>query len=92
MAKGKTHSRKNTWEGSKVGKPPHGNPQYAIPQQGMTPLNVEARIKCHYCGKFGRYSKDCFKRKYHESKHRYRTQTNDFADRGEAMNDGFKKH
>jgi hypothetical protein len=41
-------------------------------------------------GKFGHYSRDWYRRKYHESKHRNIRHTGHFDDGGETMNDDFK--
>jgi hypothetical protein len=70
------------------------NPPYAKPQQGMTPPKFDANVKrkdtCSYCGKFGHHARDCYRRKYHESKHRNKRHTGHFVEGGETMNDEFK--
>jgi hypothetical protein len=85
---------KPPYENTPYGKPPYGNPPYAKPQQGMPPPNFDANVKrkdtCYYCGKFGHLAREFYKRKYHESKHRNKRQTDHFVEGGETMNDEFK--
>jgi hypothetical protein len=94
MEKGKAPFKGNPWERNKGSKPPNGKPPYAKPQQGMPPPKFDANVKrkdtCSYCGKFGHHARDCYKRKYHESKHRNKRHTGHFVEGGETMNDEFK--
>jgi hypothetical protein len=60
----------------------------------MTPPKFDAIVKrndaCSYCGMFGHNSRDFFKRKYHESKHRNIRHTGHFVVGEETINVEFK--
>ena len=92
MEKGKTPFKRNPWEINKGSKTPYGKPSYAKPQQGIPQLKFHANIKrkytCSYCGKFGHHARDCYKRKYHDSKHRNKRNS---GHGGETMNDDLRK-
>lgn len=46
--------------------------------------------ECYYCGKPGPHSKDCYKRKYNESRKRNRRHIGNFVDKDTSISDGFK--
>ena len=52
---------------------------------------VKRNVKCDYCGKPGHLTKDCFKRKNHESKQRYKRHNGNFFHKDTFIRDGFKK-
>jgi hypothetical protein len=78
MVMGGPSFRGKPWEKNKGRKPSYGKTSYGKPSysksQGMTPSKFDANVRrndaCSYCGKPGYYSRDCFKRRNDESKHR----------------------
>eukprot|EP00253_Pinus_taeda_P019494 PITA_19494 len=82
VAKGKYPYRGKPWDKNKGGK-------FQAKQKGMTQSKFPKRNdECYYCGKSGHHSKDCYKRKYNESKQRNRRHNGNFVDKD--INDGFK--
>ena len=84
VAKGKYPYRGKPWDKNKGGK-------FQAKQKGMTQSKFPKRNdKCYYCGKPGHHSKDCYKRKYNESRQRNRRHNGNFVDKDTSISDGFK--
>ena len=84
VAKGKYPYRGKPWDKNKGGK-------FQAKQRGMIQSKFPKKNdECYYCGKPGHHSKDCYKRKYNDSKQRNRRHNGNFADKDTLINDEFK--
>ena len=55
-----------------------------------TKSNVNKNVECHYCGKTGHIARDCFRKKNHESNHRYRKHDGNYVRKDTLDVNGFK--
>eukprot|EP00253_Pinus_taeda_P029672 PITA_29672 len=87
VAKGKQPYKGKPWDKSKGGK-------FQAKQKGMAqskfPIRDKRNNDCYYCGKLGHHAKDCYKRKYNESKQINISHNGNFMDKDTSINDGFK--
>ena len=86
MAKGKQPYMGKTWDRNKTGK-------FQPRNRGMTHLKYDSHDKKNdgffYCGKFGHYAKDCYKRKANESKQKSRKYNGNYVKTDTSINEGF---
>ena len=87
VAKGKYPYRGNPWDKNKGDK-------FQEKQKGMTQskfsIHDKINVDFYYRGKPGHHSKDCYKRKYNESRQRNKRHNGNFVDKDTSINDGFK--
>jgi len=84
MARGRHSHRGKPWNKNK-GK-------YHAKQRGMVQSDsyVRRNVECEYCGKSGHLVKDCYRRKNHESNHRYKRYNGNFIHKDTPNTRGFK--
>lgn len=87
VAKGKQAYKGKPWDKIKGEK-------FQARQKGMAqskfPVHDKRNDDFYYCGKPEHHAKDCYKRKYSESKQRNRRNNGNFVDKDSSINDGFK--
>ena len=87
VAKGKQSYRGKSWDKNKGVK-------FHARNKGMVQSKFDAHDKknndCFYCGKPSHHAKDCYKRKVHESKKRYRKHNGNYVKSDTPINDGVK--
>lgn len=66
--------------------------RFQAKQKGMaqTDTYVKRNVECDYCGKPRHLTKDCFKRKNHESKQRCKRDNGNFVHKDTSISNGFK--
>ena len=84
MARGRYSHRGNQWNRHR-GK-------FHTRHRGMSHIdsNVNKNVECHYCGKTGHIARDCFRKKNHESNHRFRKRNGNYVRKDTPDINGFK--